>query len=64
MNRRPRTRRTRAPAKPKLPVHVFAGVGVCCNLAETNLVHDLTQLPAQTAEQRAAEARRYAEHED
>lgn len=59
-------RRTRPAkkARPRLPVHTYAGVGVCCNLPRGNAVHDLTLLPAQTAEQRAAEARRVGEHED
>lgn len=50
------------PPRPKLPVHHFAGVGVCCNLAETNLVHDLAQLPATPPEAREVEARRIGEH--
>jgi hypothetical protein len=51
-------------AKPKLPIHPYAGLGRCCNLPKANQVHDLSLLPAQTAEQRAADAARLGERED
>lgn len=56
--------RKQRPVRPKLPGHLFAGVGVCCNLPHGNAVHDPANLPAQTAEQRAHDAARLGEHEE
>lgn len=54
---------------PKLPwpVHAFGPGRTCatgCPLPADNRVHDLTQLPEQTAEQRAHDAAVLGEHED
>ena len=57
-------RRTPRAVRPRLPVHTFAGLGVCCNLPKRNPVHDLTLLPARTAEEQAYDAARLGEHED
>jgi hypothetical protein len=57
-------RRKKRPVKPRLPVHAYAGQGICCHLPEANLVHDLTRLPATPPEAREAEARRIGESEE